>query len=332
MPVTNPAGNRKYSSEMTLLVSLEDAYILRAADLSRVEQPLDPPCHLYMVSSRPRMSIDPASVELTDTALSGVVRLQRGGDYDEYPITVTHPFGAGVEWQSDWPHERFAILDANGERLLSGPVALMSKFRPTGWPQEAGVMDVLYIGQAFGKAGERTAWDRLESHGTVQKILAERPQDREVWLSLLTIFSTEMITEMLPRTGEEVMSDAEDDAHIRLVTERVATEGFADHEAVALAEAGLIRYFQPKYNERLKYNFPARKQVPLETARSLDLHGLIIELQSEESGFLYRTNTQGAMWVHFAGFAIHLDEDRSLTLALASIESVLSQKSITPPD
>lgn len=333
MPTSNPSGKRKYSSEMTLVVSVSDAYVFRAADLTRVEQPLDPTCHLYMVSSRPRMSIDPASVELTDAVFSGVLRLQRGGDYDEYPITVTHPFGAGVEWQSNWPHEQFAIVDANGESLSSGPVALMSEFRPIGWPKDAGVMDVLYIGQAFGSAGERTAWDRLESHGTVQKILADRPQDREVWLSLLTIFSTNLITEMLPPTGEELMSDAEDDAHIRLVTKKVATEGFADREAVALAEAGLIRYFQPSYNERLKYNFPARKQVPLETARSLDLHGLIIELQSNESGLRYRTTTQGPTWLHFAGFAIHLDEDRSLTLALASIEDVMPKKSISPsPD
>ena len=331
MSETSPPGTRKYSSEMTLLVSVADAYVLRAKDLPLVEQPRQPVCHLYVVSSRPRMSIDPASVELTDMVFSGVLRLQRGGDYDEYPITVTHPFGAGVEWESSWPHEEFAIVNSIGESLSSGPVALLSEFRPIGWPSQAELMDVLYVGQAFGKAGERTAWDRLESHGTVQKILADRPQDREVWLSLMTIFSTQVITEMLPRTGQELMSDIEDDEHLRLVTEKVATEGFADHEAVSLAEAGLIRYFQPKYNDRLKFNFPARKQVPLETARSLDLHGLIVELQSEGSGLRYRSATRVAEWLHFAGFVVHLDADRSLTLALTAIESVLPKQAVNPP-
>ena len=50
-----------------------------------------------------------------------------------------------------------------------------------------------------------------------------------------------------------------------------------ERKAVALAEAGLIRGWQPKYNDRMKYNFPARKQISLETAQDLDLHNLVIE-------------------------------------------------------
>lgn len=277
------------------------------------------------------MSIDPESVELTDNTFSATLRIQRAAEFDEFFISTTHPFGAGAEWRSDWPYEEWQIVDANGVSLASGPVASMTAFKPEGWPIEGTYMDVLYVGQAFGKDGERTAWDRLESHGTVQRILAERPTDQDVWLSLVTIFGVQLITEFMPRTGDEMMTDAEDDAHIQSVTEKVATEGFANGEAVALVEAGLIRYFQPPYNDRMKYTFPARKQVPLQTARALDLHGLIVEFQSEESGFLYRSAAQAAAYVHFAGFAIHLDQDRSLSLTLASVGDVLPSQSIKPP-
>ena len=51
--------------------------------------------------------------------------------------------------------------------------------------------EILYIGQAYGKDGKRTALDRLASHETVQKIythsLTNNP-DCDIWI-LLTTFS-----------------------------------------------------------------------------------------------------------------------------------------------
>lgn len=49
-------------------------------------------------------------------------------------------------------------------------------------------MDVLYIGKAYGKKGERKAQDRLMSHNTLQKILVDchsRYPDKRIYLLLL---------------------------------------------------------------------------------------------------------------------------------------------------
>ncbi len=47
---------------------------------------------------------------------------------------------------------------------------------------------VLYIGQAYGKEGSRTAFDRLEAHPTLQKILTEyrgEHPDKHIYILLL---------------------------------------------------------------------------------------------------------------------------------------------------
>ena len=333
MSVPRPSGQRKYASEMSLVIATADAFVVRAQELEKIGRPDDPPCHLYITSTRPKLSIHPDSIQWSDSHMLGVLRIQRADRYEEFPITAGHNFGTGLAWESSWPYEEFAVRNEADEVVFGGVVANLSVFTPEGWPKDAAYMDVMYVGQAYGQAGERTAWDRLKTHGTVQKILAECPADKAVWLSLVTIFDIQLITEMMPSTGEERVSDQDDLRHVQSVWKRVHDRGFADREAVALAEAGLIRYFQPSYNDRLKYNFPARKQVPLDTARDMDLHGLVVELQSDESGMLYRSETREPTYAHFAGFVIHLDEDRALTLAMAAMSEALPSRAVPlPPD
>ena len=86
---------------------------------------------------------------------------------------------------------------------------------------------------------------------------------------------------------------------------------FRDRDSVALAEAGLIRHFQPPYNERLKHNFPALRQVPLETVRSFDFHGLVLGLQGQELGARYGSAAVQYNAIHFTRFIIHNDADRA---------------------
>jgi hypothetical protein len=94
---------------------------------------------------------------------------------------------------------------------------------------------------------------------------------------------------------------------------------FRDRDSVALAEAGLIRYFQPPYNDRLKHNFPAPRQVPLETARSFDFHGLVVELQGQEVGARFGSAIVPHSVLHFAHFAIHNDADRADPFSLLTL-------------
>ena len=313
---------RKYLTEFSLIVTVHVDVVGRQQDLTKVPLPSgERESHLYIVTRRPRISIPPESVQLTDTTIEGVVQLQRGPAYDEFPFKTVHYFGPGASWHSDWPHDEFAVLDAEGKRIAGGVVAHLSRQVGADWPREAQHHQVVYVGQAYGLAGERTAWDRLQRHETVQRIMAETSPDQQVWLSLAAVADINVMTEMNPHVPAAA-SDDEDTEHIKSVMEAVHDERFAEREAVALAEAGLIRFFQPAYNDRLKHAFPARTHTSLQTALTLDLHGLVVELQSEDVDAVYFSDVQPPRFMHFAGYAIHFDKDRAGTITLEACDTL----------
>jgi hypothetical protein len=309
-------GVRKFTTEFTLILTVHIDVVGRQQDLARVGLPEgERPSHLYLVTRRPVISIDPNSVVISDDEVRGKVRLQRGNSWDEFDFDSAHAWGTGCSWQSQWPHDEFQIIAPDGTTRASGVVAHLVSQCSGAWPREAQHHSVVYIGQAFGSAGECTAWDRLQRHETVQRIMSETPRDQQVWLSLASITDVNVLSEIDPRPPTSMTSDV-DDEHIARVMRAVADGDFRERDAVALAEAGVIRFFQPPYNDRLKYNFPARKQVHLDAARALDLHGLVVELQGEDAFAYYESAAQPVRFMHFAGYAIHLDPDRADTVAL----------------
>lgn len=313
---------RKYITEWTIGVTVSAVLVGRPQDFQQNGVPgTDVPCHLYFVTRRPRMSIDPSSVVITDNEVRGILRLQRKASWDEFPFKSSHRLGTGPwKWAADWPYEDFSIKNAKGQTISKGVVANLHAW-VADWPDVALKHNVVYVGQAFGRAGERTAWDRLKSHETVQRILAETTPDKQVWLTLATISEENLFPEIDPR-GPTEKSSVEDDEHIDLVVKAVEIGSFREKEAVSLAEAGLIRFFQPQYNDRMKYSFPARKQVPLESIRRLDFHGLVVELQSYAVDALYGSDVQKHSWIHFAGFVIHQDDERAGTIILAATDAL----------
>ncbi len=296
------------------VVTVLGAVLGRQQEFEAIGPPTDYDCHLYLVSARPRMSVDPTTVVISDTKLSFVLRLRRGDDFDAYPIDASHSLGAGPwRWESTWPFEDFALVhEVTGVRAMSGVVALLEAGAPGDqWPGEARHHDVLYVGQAFGRDGERTAWDRLKSHSTLQRILAEAAPDRQVWLTLAAVTDVQGAQLMHAPDGTPESRDAEKERDMRIIKAIYHDDSFRDRDSVALAEAGLIRYFQPPYNVRLRDKFPAPRQVPLETARSFDFHSLIIELQGEALGALYGSSEVPHDLIHFKQFVIHADADRA---------------------
>jgi hypothetical protein len=323
MPMPVPPGERKYQTEFTLLVTVGGAYLLRPQDLREVDVSLldEPACHLYVISRTPRVSIDPSTVSIGDDLIVGTMTIHERGNVEDYPFEVRHEFGEGKwTWSSEWPHEEFAVVQGSEQPVAIGVCALFGVYA-TGWPKRAYEHEVLYVGQAYGRAGERTAWERLQKHETLQRILADQAPDTQVWLTMATVIDVHLIQEVLPTAGRA--TDDEDNAHIDQVVTQFHRSGFKDREAVALAEAGLIRGWQPEYNDRLKYNFPARKQVSLEVARSLDLHGLVVEWQSFDLPANYFSVNEDPGKLAFFGYKVHLDVDRAQTLTLEALDRPL---------
>ncbi len=320
-----PPGQRKFQTEFTLVIVVTGDYLLRAKDLEKVPVEVlddrDNACHLYMITRAPRLSIDPASVKITDSTVSGTVRVHRQDSFEEYSFSNPHQLGPlPLVWTSEWPYDKFAIKNAAGKSVFAGAVAILGSVCQE-WPHGVNRQEILYVGQAFGSNGERTAFDRLKSHETLQQILSKQAPDTEVWLTAASIGEIQVIQEIAPTTGRA--TDSEDTEHVAKVIERLTMAGFEDREAVALAEAGLIRAWQPEYNDRLKHTFPDRKHVALATARDLDIHGLVIQWHSTDPTAEYWAGNKNLSRFDFYGYEVHHDPDRAESLVLQASERPL---------
>ncbi|MFG2045335.1 hypothetical protein [Dactylosporangium sp. NPDC048998] len=238
--------------------------------------------------------------------MTGILRIQRQASFEEIPFSVpTARLGHGpFRYEATWPFEEYTIRNQDGSAIASGVVALAAvAFGLTSYRRVP--LEVLYIGQAFGKKGERTAFERLKSHSTLQRIYSENKPDTEIWLTLCKVSDLNLFMEFNPQIPSRT-DDSEDDAHRDQVLRRLQTAGFEEREAVAIGEAGLIRYFQPEYNEIFKNNYPDPKHVHISTCYDLGLALIGVELQLQEIGnAFYSHAAPKRSTLHFARYPLH---------------------------
>ncbi|URN05495.1 hypothetical protein LUW74_20725 [Actinomadura madurae] len=305
---------RKFPDEFGLSLVVSPAVFGRQKELEKEEMPSDPPCHLYIVSQQPRLSFAPNSAHFEGGEFRCIFRVQEMGEFAEFPVTLTVDTGGRrLEVKSEWPYDEFKVVDTNtGRDVFKAPVALfVHHVKSEGWPDIAYNQEILYIGQAFGKAGERTAFDRLKSHATLQRIYSEVRADKEIWLSLCSISDVAMLQSMAP--PRIPVSIANEDANKERRTEMLRwyySGEFRDKEAVALAEAALIRYFQPEYNKIFRDNFPDPAHVSSRKCYDLEINTLAIELHGYLIDTRYWSSTIEPNTLHVQAFPLFSEQDR----------------------
>ena len=110
-------------------------------------------------------------------------------------------------------------------------------------------LENLYIGQAFGKNGNRNVFDRIgEGHEKLQRIVSTVPSDKEVAL---------LFFPMIPK-GNLVISQYGTEATEKL--KNLLNDNIDPKEYVDLAEIALITYLKPTYNtQHVKDDFKSLK-------------------------------------------------------------------------
>lgn len=246
------------------------------------EQDIANNCHIYVIGKTPIISYCKDSFKYEEGILSGKIIYRIEGISREKDFAFEFPLldGATEVKLSSYPHREVVTIDEVGNevRYLPANAVCMG----TGWylgNKELCDIEVLYVGQAFGD-GTRTAFDRLKSHSTLQKILAQaqyESPDYEVQILTFEYVPYRVISLMDGRSGNTI-SDYRDIERFRSVVNNHLTE----REQICLVEAGLIRYFQPRYNEIYKDNFPSDKHKILESCYNLDFSGLVVEINTDE--------------------------------------------------
>jgi len=140
-------------------------------------------------------------------------------------------------------------------------------------------LEVLYIGQSFGKGGELSARDRLLKHPTLQKILSEYQVDkpaREIMVILMG-FDHNLLFSCAPSSQATESGSECDDAHTGEIFSNLPEEA----QIVNVVEAAMINYFKPPYNTKFTSEFPKPKDKSYRYYYDLDFNAISIEFQLE---------------------------------------------------
>ncbi|WP_423392489.1 hypothetical protein [Burkholderia sp. LMG 21824] len=282
---------RRYGAEGAVHLYSSLPTVLTPADLYRVRdnavlREAVTNCNIYLIASRRRILIDPADFSLDGNTLSGNFLVQRVGGMAYIPFEYdveTERIGADTVIEDvavALSGTHLVITTSAGQLPLAAYVIVASARAELDALDRD--LDVLYIGQGIGRTGNRTAIDRLLNHSTLQRILAEATTfypEQEILLLLYRFEHQRIIASTGGDMTVEPMATREEEHHHM---ERMHKARLNRHAIVSLAEAGLIRHFQPAFNVQVKMNdFAAkRKLTVLQKLLTHDLTGLIVEIGS----------------------------------------------------
>jgi hypothetical protein len=277
-------------------------------EMGEEEAEISKRCHIYLICRRPATSYVKDSLTYEDGRLKVKIAYKVGGEEHTIDFDNLYPLldDAVTLSITDYPHREIKTFDADGNEVRRVPANTLSVGLISDHLLKQ--LEVLYVGQAFGN-GSRTAHERLKSHSTLQKILAEgsyKYPDSEI--SVLT-FEYEPYRLIMSFDGrsEGTISDERDKKRFYSIQDNPLTV----KKQIGLAEAALIRYFQPEYNVIFKIKFPSPKVKLLQKCFELDFSGLCVEINTDELGFKLYSETRPAKMHHISNIDLVNDESRA---------------------
>lgn len=139
--------------------------------------------------------------------------------------------------------------------------------------------EVLYIGQAYGAGGKRTAVDRLLNHSTLQKILAkEKRDDCSIMVCMFSLSEHRNVHVITPCGTNDRLLELFNKSQDNL-------NHIGEKEKISLFEGAMIKKFMPKYNLQLKDSFPSDKLKMLSDCYDKEIHSVSAEICFDDFEF-----------------------------------------------
>jgi hypothetical protein len=339
------ATPRRHTTEFGLVIPLDRTMLvepraLRVENIAPALQQYADSCHLYMIGHRPMTCIDPRATSVEGDVISARFISRVASEEAIVECTWTHPgLKDGAEIDSPWPHNIVRILNSSGHQVLrrNASVLLAQAVAFLDSPADRLLVDIQfldleveYVGKSFGKRGERSAFTRLQSHSTLQRMMAELPRDEELWIVLLDGSTYTVLTSMVPQGQRGDAADQEDDARI----ETMFDSPLSDAAITDIVEGSLIKYFQPRYNVQLKESFPDRRARPLAEAYARDLNLIGFELDTWDLSLRLGSPAGAFSFEHSTIYPLHSDGERKSMLDFVDdIEALRERReAAAPPD
>ena len=293
-------SKKQYDIEHALMLHANSFVVMPAAAIYETDrlkefEEVSKKCHIYFIGLTPR-------VFLEDVEQAGQMILLKFKVGDD-PVEVKSKLPDGSSLVKEG--QLFRVLGKNGEEYEMDDLDMAQAIKL----EHPVHFDVLYIGQAYGKTGERAALDRLEKHETLQKISLQvgAPPGRQLTVLLLEVISA---NRMLTTFNPFAMDLSKGKERIRAGIDKFY--GTTEKERVALYEASLIRYFQPRYNKDFKDSFPSTDMKVLKDCYDKDFSSIIAEINFDNLPWELKSEQVPAAHSHTAKHSLHSAEERSM--------------------
>lgn len=242
--------------------------------------------NIYLIVCRPRILVGQDGFGLDGEVLYGTLLVGREGEWHKVPFryklqfehhlgrpdcceVVVLPAGTHV-----------LVKNERAEALIAAHVIV--SLADCDLRDEERDLHVLYVGQGVGKNQQRLAVDRLSSHSTLQRILADFHTLHPAMEILILLYRFEHTRKLYSSGGDLTLApqatEQEEKEHFYKLEQSV----FERRRRITLAEAALINYFKPTYNDVFKNtNFAMPKRLKfLESLVHQDMVGLIVEVSA----------------------------------------------------
>lgn len=236
-----------------------------------------PKMHIYMVLEVPKVRIITKSILIDNKTISFDVEIHEGEDILTQKINLENYKGTKLLRPSVMNNRSdLYIEDSNNNPVyrINTTILLLSK--------EIKEMNckVLYVGRSYGSDGESTVYNRLKSHSTLQKIYAEKEDNVDIFLSAWK-FDRNTITFIPPGISEENKSNDSNLIMKQIHMSMSPYEHIGKKQEINFTEGALIRYFQPKYNDQMKYKFPSNSHTEYSDLFKQQIDYISVEMNTE---------------------------------------------------
>ena len=301
-------ANRNHISELALGFYSGGLLLLHAKDIKKVDQQspeaaaLADDCHIYLIVKRPRLSYVPGSIVIGGGKTIGRMQYTYKGVPREFEFHLTGEPNADSVEISDYPHSNMYLM-RDGKIAFTAPAHMTSMICDYVADPSVRDLDVQYVGMSYAD-GTRSAKDRLQSHSTLQQVLADLSHDSPESEVLLVLAQYEPPQAIITFDGQDKSLRLEDDRDVISDLRRQQQEITEDLQ-ISLIEASLIKYFQPPYNDKYKKRFPHPTQKILDEVYSIDFGALIVEINTESINARLLSGARGAGYHHIGSLDLH---------------------------
>ena len=251
-------------------------------------------CHIYIIGMTPKLDFVGATQDSQDLITTLDIRDKR------FDLRWPMPKAAMLKGNNQ---DGWYVEDSSGNKYFPSEDMIRRRLLA-----EYNALDfkVLYIGQAFGESGSRSALDRLKKHETLQKIAVKGiPDGYHLTILMLAIEQGNQLVTMLNPWAKGKSQGSE---RIRRGLDKLF--GTNEAERTTLYEASLIRYFQPQFNKEFKNSFPSTNMKLLADCYDKDFSAVVAEISIDDLPFRLFSDVVGHKDHHIAAHDLHTDESR----------------------